>query len=249
MIDLGVQTKDGNIIPKKAKKWKQINRFLEFVEDVLPALPKDREITILDFGCGKSYLTFAMYYYLKILKQYHVRMIGLDLKSDVIRHCNQLAEKYGYKELKFLEGDISSYEGVDQVDMVVTLHACDTATDFALDKAIRWGAKVILSVPCCQHEMNQQIHNELLEPVLKYGILKERISALLTDGLRANILEQKGYDVQLLEFIDMEDTPKNLLIRAVRKEKQGQKKNKDSYMRLCQALNFRGTLEELQKKD
>lgn len=176
-------------------------------------------------------------------------MIGLDLKSDVIRHCNQLAEKYGYKELKFLEGDISSYEGVDQVDMVVTLHACDTATDFALDKAIRWGAKVILSVPCCQHEMNQQIHNELLEPVLKYGILKERISALLTDGLRANILEQKGYDVQLLEFIDMEDTPKNLLIRAVRKEKQGQKKNKDSYMRLCQALNFRGTLEELQKKD
>lgn len=249
LIDLGVQTKDGNIIPKKTKKWKQINRFLEFVEDVLPALPKDREITILDFGCGKSYLTFAMYYYLKILKQYHVRMIGLDLKSDVIRHCNQLAEKYGYKELKFLEGDISSYEGVDQVDMVVTLHACDTATDFALDKAIRWGAKVILSVPCCQHEMNQQIHNELLEPVLKYGILKERISALLTDGLRANILEQKGYDVQLLEFIDMEDTPKNLLIRAVRKENKGQKKNKDSYMRLCQALNFRGTLEELQKKD
>lgn len=243
LVELGVQTKEGKIVDKKYKKFRQINRFLEFVRDVLPELPTDRQITILDFGCGKSYLTFAMYYYLKIVKGYAVRMIGLDLKKDVIAHCNELAARFGYHDLTFLEGDISSYNGVDSVDMVVTLHACDTATDFALDKAVRWGAKVILSVPCCQHEFNRQIQSNLLQPILKYGIVKERMSALMTDALRANLLEQHGYDVQILEFIDMEHTPKNLLIRAVKKGKRCVVEKQ--YNLLCDELNLHGTLEQL----
>lgn len=215
LVDLGVMTPDGAIIHAQYDKFRQINRFLEYIEDILPALPKGRELRILDFGCGKSYLTFAIYYYLKELKGYPVRITGLDLKEDVIRHCSELAARYGYDRLEFLCGDIAFYDGCSQVDMVVTLHACDTATDYALAKAVGWGARVILSVPCCQHELNRQIKNDLLSPVLHYGILQERFSALLTDGLRAQILEAKGYRTQLLEFIDMAHTPKNLLIRAV----------------------------------
>ena len=197
-------------------KYRQINRFLEFIRDVLPDLPSGREITVVDFGCGKSYLTFAVYYYLNRLLGLDVRMIGLDLKADVIRECSRLAEKYGYEKLTFCVGDIASYQGASAVDMVMTLHACDTATDYALEKAVRWGARVILSVPCCQHELNRQIACEPLGPVLKYGLLKERMAALLTDGLRAGRLECEGYAVQILEFIDMEHTPKNILIRAVK---------------------------------
>ena len=215
LIDLGVMTKEGKIVRQKYDKYRQINRFLEFVEDILPQLSKEREQTIIDFGCGKSYLTFAMYYYLKELKGYDIRIIGLDLKEDVIAHCNELKDKYGYGKLSFLVGDIASYTDVDAVDMVVTLHACDTATDYALAKAVQWGAKVILSVPCCQHEANRMMENELLQPVLQYGILKERMAAIMTDAVRANLLTAKGYDTQILEFIDMEHTPKNLLIRAV----------------------------------
>ena len=215
LIDLGVMTQNGNIINAHYDKFRQINRFLEYIEDILPSLPTGRELRILDFGCGKSYLTFAIYYYLKVLKGYPVRITGLDLKEDVIRHCNELAVKYGYDKLEFLCGDIAYYDGCSQVDMVVTLHACDTATDYALAKAVGWGAKVILSVPCCQHELNKQMKNDLLSPVLHYGILKERIAALMTDGLRAQILEANGYRTQILEFIDMAHTPKNLLIRAV----------------------------------
>lgn len=215
LMDLGVQTKEGQIVHARYDKFRQINRFLEFIEDVLPKLDKNRENTIIDFGCGKSYLTFAMYYYLKELKGYSVKIIGLDLKADVIEKCNRLAARYEYEKLKFYPGDIASYEGVDHVDMVVTLHACDVATDLALEKAVRWGAKVILSVPCCQHELNGQMESELLAPVLQYGIIKERTAALYTDALRAQILEHVGYRVQILEFIDMEHTPKNLLIRAV----------------------------------
>lgn len=229
--DLGVMTSEGKIVRTKFDKFRQINRFLEFVEDILPQLDKDREVTILDFGCGKSYLTFAMYYYLHELKQYDVRIIGLDLKTDVIHHCNELSEKYGYEKLKFLEGNIADYTGVDEVDMVVTLHACNTATDFALDKAVGWNAKVILSVPCCQHELNEQISCETLEPVFKYGLIKERIAALITDALRAEYLEQMGYDAQILEFIDMEHTPKNILIRAV---KTGKKKANEEQIRTCE---------------
>ncbi len=255
LMDLGVQTKDGKIVDKKQKKLRQINRFLEFVRDVLPVLKKNaqngRPLRIIDFGCGKSYLTFAVYYYLKIRNGIDVQMTGLDLKTDVIRHCNELAEKYGYTELRFSEGDIRSYEGAEKVDMVITLHACDTATDYALEKAVKWGANVILSVPCCQHEIAKQIDSELLSPLLKYGILKERFSALLTDALRASLLEQNGYDVQILEFIDMEHTPKNLLIRAVRNQekREGNTEKRElerqRYETLCDAVNSYGTLERL----
>ena len=215
LVDLGVMTAEGQIVRSRYDKFRQINRFLEFVEDVLPRLDKSRETVIIDFGCGKSYLTFAMYYYLKEKMGYPIRIIGLDLKREVIRHCNELSHKYGYETLQFYHGDIAGYEGVSQVDMVVTLHACDTATDYALAKAVRWGAKVILSVPCCQHELNPQMKNELLDPVFHYGIIKERMAALYTDALRAEVLENQGYRTQLLEFIDMEHTPKNILIRAV----------------------------------
>ena len=248
LVDLGVQTKEGKIVDKKYKKYKQINRFLEFVKDVLPELPKDRPVKIIDFGCGKSYLTFAVYYYLHIMNGRDVEMIGLDLKKDVIAHCNRMAEKYEYASLHFLEGDISTYDGADSADMVITLHACDVATDFALNKAVHWNAKVILSVPCCQHELNAQIENDMLEPLLKYGILKERFAALLTDALRANLLEQNGYEVQILEFIDMEHTPKNLLIRAVKRGEKADKKQEkleNSYKTLCDELNAHGTLEKI----
>ena len=222
LVDLGVMTLDGKVVRTRYDKFRQINRFLEFIEDILPKLEKEREITILDFGCGKSYLTFAMYYYLHVLKNYDIRIIGLDLKEDVIRHCNELSRKYGYEKLEFLVGDIADYDGVEEVDMVVTLHACNTATDFALAKAVGWNAKVILSVPCCQHELNGQIQKdkaagyEVLAPILDYGLLKERFAALLTDGLRAKYLEEAGYETQVLEFIDMEHTPKNILLRAVK---------------------------------
>lgn len=218
--DLGVMTQEGKIVRSKSDKFRQINRFLEFIEDILPRLEKGRELTILDFGCGKSYLTFAMYYYLHELKHYDIRIIGLDLKKDVIVRCSELAVKYGYEKLTFLEGDIADYNGVSAVDMVVTLHACDTATDYALAKAVGWNADVILSVPCCQHELNGQVRNNIISPITDYGLLKERFSALVTDGLRAKYLEREGYEVQILEFIDMEHTPKNILIRAVKTGKQ-----------------------------
>lgn len=243
LIDLGVMTREGRIVHARYDKFRQINRFLEFVEDILPKLARDREITILDFGCGKSYLIFAMYYYLHELQQYDVWIIGLDLKEDVIETCSRLAEKYGYEKLRFYQGDIASYEGVNQVDMVVTLHACDTATDFALAKAVSWGASVILSAPCCQHELNGQITSEVLAPVFQYGVLKERIAALMTDGLRAQMLELAGYDTQILEFIDMEHTPKNLLIRAVY---TGKKKENEGKLRAClDAFSLHPTLEGL----
>ena len=218
LVGLGVQTPDGKVTKNRYDKFRQINRYLEFIEDVLEELPKERTIRIIDFGCGKSYLTFAMYYYLHELQGRDIQVTGLDLKMDVINHCNQLAEKLHYGNLHFEHGNISSYEGADAVDMVVTLHACDTATDYALEKAVKWGASVIMAVPCCQHEVNKQIKNDVLQPVLKYGIIKERISALITDALRANLLEQQGYDTQILEFIDMEHTPKNILIRAVKRK-------------------------------
>ena len=262
LVDLGVMTQEGKIVRSRYDKFRQINRFLEFVADVLPALDRKRRLTIIDFGCGKSYLTFAMYYFLHEQHGYDVQMIGLDLKEDVIEHCSALAKKYGYENLQFLTGDIASYEGVDQVDVVVTLHACDTATDYALYKAVEWGAKVILSVPCCQHELNGQIKSELMQPVLKYSLIKERMASLLTDAFRANLLEGQGYQVQILEFIDMEHTPKNILIRAVRKNsrilprqmrevniEQGEKGSADKRLRECmQAWNAKPLLDTLFKE-
>ena len=216
LVDLGVMTTEGVIVRSRYDKFRQINRYLEFVEDILPELDKDRELTLIDFGCGKSYLTFALYYYLTVKKQYRIRMIGLDLKKDVMEHCQELAEKYGYDRLTFLTGDIADYDGVEQVDMVVSLHACDTATDYALEKALQWNAKVIFAVPCCHHELNRQMHSTEMNPVLKYGLIQERMAALMTDAFRADVLELEGYQVQVLEFIDMEHTPKNILIRAVK---------------------------------
>ena len=247
LVDLGVQTKEGKIVNSRYDKFRQINRFLEFIQDIVENLPKGREITIVDFGCGKSYLTFAMYHYLKIMKGFDIRVIGLDLKEDVIAYCNELKDKYGYEKISFTTGDIASYTGVDAVDMVVTLHACDTATDYALEKAVKWGASVILSVPCCQHELNYQMKNEELSVVLKYGLLKERIAALVTDGLRAEMLEQCGYDTQVLEFIDMEHTPKNILIRAVKKNTDV-KANFEKYNKCCKALEVDPMLGRLLKK-
>ena len=245
--DLGVMTEEGRIIRSKSDKFRQINRFLEFIEDILPQLDQGRELTILDFGCGKSYLTFAMYYYLHELKEYDIRIIGLDLKKDVIRHCRDLAEKYGYEKLTFLEGDIADYDGVDRVDMVVTLHACDTATDYALAKAIGWNAKVILSVPCCQHELNGQMKNEILSPITDYGLLKERFAALATDGLRAKYLEREGYATQVLEFIDMEHTPKNILLRGVKTDNRNEKVDLE-IEKFERALGVRPTLGKLLKE-
>lgn len=244
LVDLGVMTAEGKVVHARYDKFRQINRFLEFIEDVLPELPDDREIVILDFGCGKSYLTFAMYYYLKVCRGLDIRITGLDLKEDVISHCSALARKYGYEKLEFLKGDIAGYEGEEWADMVVTLHACDTATDYALSKAVNWNAKVILSVPCCQHELNRQIECGQLAPVLKYGLLKERIAALVTDGLRAELLEQQGYDTQILEFIDMEHTPKNILIRAV-KRPEGKRGDSEAYAVCTEALHVQPTLERL----
>ena len=250
LIDLGVMTPEGKIKNSRYDKFKQLNRYLEFIQDILPKLPKGREIRIIDFGCGKSYLTFAMYYYLRELKHYDIQVTGLDLKADVIEKCQRLADQYGYDRLKFQQGDIASYEGADQVDMVVTLHACDTATDFALAKAVKWGASVILSVPCCQHELNRQVENETLAPILEYGILKERFAALLTDGLRAQMLKSAGYDTQILEFISMEHTPKNLLIRAVKNENRKEDiKQRMAWENCMQAFHAEPTLKRLLFED
>ena len=245
LVDLGVMTKDGAVVKAKYDKFRQINRFLEFVEDILPRLDRSKETKIIDCVCGKSYLILAMYYYLKEVKGYPIRITGLDLKKDVIALCNKLAEKFGFENLTFLHGDIADYEGTDQVDMVVTLHACDTATDYALAKAVRWGAKVILSVPCCQHELNGQIESSLLAPALKYGLIKERMSALLTDAVRAGLLEEAGYRTQILEFIDMEHTPKNILIRAVR---QGKPQKQQGLSELIEELHAEPTLLRLLKE-
>lgn len=244
LVYLGVMSNEGFVVKSKYDKFRQINRFLEFVEDIVDKLPKNKTINIIDFGCGKSYLTFAIYYYLKKEKNLDVNIVGLDLKSDVIKHCNQIATDLKYDGLEFLEGDIAQYKGKDDVDMVVTLHACDTATDYAIAKAIGWNAKVLLSVPCCQHELNNQIQNELLSPIFKYGILKEKMSALITDGIRAGVLEEHGYDTQILEFIDMEHTPKNLMIRAVKKKNVSYTKNQ-KLDNLIKELNVKPTIKEL----
>lgn len=216
MEDLGVMNRSGLIVKSRYDKFRQINRYLEFVDDVMDSLPKDRELTIIDFGCGKSYLTFALYYYLVCKNNMRVRIIGLDLKTDVIKECNRLKKKYGYDGLEFLEGDIEHFEGADNVDMVISLHACDTATDYAIYKGILWNATAILAVPCCQHELNRTMKSPKLKGVTEYGILKDRLAAIFTDAMRANLLKEWGYDTQVLEFIDMEHTPKNILIRAVK---------------------------------
>lgn len=247
LVALGVQTAEGKIVRAKYDKFRQINRYLEFVRDILPALAQadgqdGRPLKIIDFGCGKSYLTFALYYYLKVMNHQDIRVVGLDLKKDVIADCQALADRLGYDGLTFQVGDIGSYENdTECVDMVVTLHACDTATDYALAKAVKWNARVILSVPCCQHELNRQISCDALHPVLKYGLIRERMAALVTDAVRADLLEEHGYDTQILEFIDMEHTPKNILIRAVKKDQI-----KKNHMKYHARAKQRGELMEME---
>lgn len=215
LMELGVMDAEYKVVPRYYNKYRQINRYLEIVDDVFPHLPSDKTLKIIDFGCGKAYLTFAVYYYLKVLKNRNVEIIGLDLKSDVIEFCNSVAKKLGYDELKFLRGDIVDYTD-DNADMVITLHACDTATDYALINAVSWNTKIILSVPCCQHELFKQIKEPTHECILKYGILKDRLTEYLTDGLRALKLESKGYQTNMIEFTSLEHTARNILIKAVK---------------------------------
>jgi SAM-dependent methyltransferase len=246
LIDLGVMSSEGKVIAKKSDKFRQINRFLEMIEDILPHLTKTKKkIRIVDFGCGKAYLTFALYHYLKFIKCLEIELIGLDLKPDVIQSCRQLSVRLGFEEnLRFQLGDINSFQTDEAVDMVISLHACDTATDAALEKAIRWESEVILCVPCCQHELYNQIECSALNPLLKHGILKERFAALATDALRAQLLEVLGYQTQVLEFIDLEHTPKNLLIRAVKNKKARDRENKwHAYLQMKETLHAKPSLE------
>lgn len=215
LIELGIMNASGKIAAQKMNKFRQINRFLEMISDVLPHLKDLKSIHIVDFGCGKAYLTFALFHYLKNIKKLEVTVMGLDLKKEVIEYCQEVAQKIGYDQLHFKVGDIANYSPNEPVDMVVALHACDTATDVALQKAVQWKAKVILAAPCCQHELYDQVSSDALKPLLEHGILKERFAALATDAARAKILETVGYRTQVLEFIDSEHTPKNLMIRAI----------------------------------
>lgn len=219
LIHLGVMDASGKVYKKKYDKFRQLNRFLEFVEDCLPHLDQSHTLRILDFGCGKAYLTFALYHYLVQVKHFNVEIVGLDLKTDVIAYCNEVSKSLNYKGLVFREGDIRDYEQSGGIDMVVTLHACDNATDEALAKAVQWGAEVILSVPCCQHEFFKQLNNPAQNAMLKHGILRDKLNSLVTDSLRGLALEALGYEVQMLEFIDMTHTPKNVLIRAFKEER------------------------------
>lgn len=254
LVLLGLMNSDGKVIKSKYDKFRQINRFLEFVDDILqPVLElkqkagegPDSPVRIADFGCGKSYLTFAVHYLLTQIKGISCQIEGLDLKEDVIKYCNDITNKLELKNLIFHTGNISDYSGKDNPDIVITLHACDTATDFALQYAVERGAKAILSVPCCQHQINQELGKQktdnlpqAFEPLLKWGIIREKFSSLVTDALRGQWLENQGYKVQMLEFIDMEHTPKNILIRAIKSDGEKKKMQDLEKPELLQALNI-----------
>ena len=241
--DLGVMTEEGKIVHARSDKFRQINKYLELVAGCVDSLPKDRRIHIVDFGCGKSYLTFGLYYYLVRQLGLNVKIIGLDLKDDVIRFCEQVARDLGYDGLSFLTGDIQSYVSGEPIDMVVTLHACDVATDAAIVQAIGWDCRILLTVPCCQHELFPKIRNDRMKVMLKHGIIKERFSALLTDSIRGQLLEACGYDVNIMEFISLEHTPKNILIKAVRNGRPDRQKYQE-YLAFAKDRQIRPYLEE-----
>ena len=244
LVELGVFTSDFRIVKAKYDKYKQINRFIELVDDEFSKFDK-KDITILDFGCGKSYLTFILYYYFAVKRGMNTKIIGYDLKKDVVENCNKIAEKYGYDNLKFVVSDVTKDNLYNEkIDMIVTLHACDTATDYALNYAIGKGAKHIFSVPCCQHEIKKGGDMDIL---LKYGIIKERVSALLTDSIRATVLEAMGYTVDVIEFIDFEHSPKNIMLRA-KKTKKINRKLLSTPQELCDKYSFKQTLLELVKE-
>ena len=255
LVRLGIQTAEGKVIASKYDKFRQINRFLEFVDDILPDVTRIRTergdsspVRVVDFGSGKSYLTFAVHYFLTEVRKIDCEVFGLDLKKDVIEYCSKLSSELGLKNLNFAVGDISDYSGGKSPDIVVTLHACDTATDYALDYAVKNNVSAILSVPCCQHELNAQLSKSSapkdspFEPFLRYGLIKERFAALATDAIRAELLEKNGYKVQILEFIDSGNTPKNLLIRAV---KSGNRECTLGFESLVSALSLNQTLRKL----
>lgn len=247
LVDLGVFTQDFKIVRAKYDKYKQINRFIELIDHAFKDYGKE-EITILDFGCGKSYLTFILYYYFAVKRSIKATIIGYDIKADVVQRCGEIAKKYGYAGLEFIKADVTKDVLTDRnIDMIVTLHACDVATDFALHYAIQKKADFIFSVPCCQHEVNSSIHKGGdLDILLKHGIIKERISALLTDAIRANVLEDMGYTVDMIEFIDFDHSPKNIMIRARRSGKPGTK-GRTQAQALAAAYGFKQTLLELCK--
>ena len=243
LIELGVINKDGTISKAKYDKFRQINRYLEFIADLKDEFPKDRPVRVVDFGCGKSYLTFALYYY--ITQKFGLSAIvhGLDLKKDVVEHCEALARRLGYDGLTFACGDIKEYSSDLAPDMVISLHACDTATDESFFKGIGWGSKIILAVPCCQHELNPQLKGEQNKAMLRYGIVRERLATLITDTSRALLLEAVGYKTDMAEFIDMEHTPKNVLIRCIKKGKGNKDALNEYYALKEQYGNFSQTLE------
>jgi len=243
LIRLGVSSKDGTVIKGRYDKFRQINKYLEVIEGFLPP-PGDRPLRIIDFGCGKAYLTFALYHYLTQVRKIDCEITGLDLKADVISFCSGVARDLGYDSLSFSRGDIAEWTEAGPVDMVVTLHACDTATDAAIAKAVSWDASTIITVPCCQHELFSQIHSEVQRPLLKHGILKERLSALVTDAARAQLLEAAGYKVDVIEFIDMEHTPKNMMIRA-KKKGSVDRSSLDEYRRFADFWGVSPSLEIL----
>lgn len=247
LVRLGVMDEKGNVFRRSYGKFRQINRYLEIVEDVYEYLPKDRTVRIIDFGCGKAYLTFALYHYLHDMKKRDVDVIGLDLKKDVISFCSGVAKDLGYDGLRFMVGDIADFKS-EGADMVVTLHACDTATDYALINAVSWNSRVILSVPCCQHELFKQIKNDIHQPMLKYGILRDRLTEYLTDGLRGLKLESKGYDVAMIEFTSLEHTARNIMIKAVKTVSPDSPKSRkalEEYRRLCEFYHVKPTIDRL----